>query len=177
MALSSMSTVLIPQHEATSGNGAKTSPQTVSMFKHFLHHLSSPGVALWSYGAGVLDFHFTPSLLNLANQHIEALQNVHRLETADRACLAVLIHHLLVRLCSYDCGDVTRAQETIYVHLFRGQERVQRRGQQLVCRKYQEVFQTLLPGQVKGRGYGRYSGLEADAKHDYHSIFVLASQF
>jgi hypothetical protein len=147
------------------------------MFKHFLHHLSSPGVALRSYGSGVLDFHFTPSLLNLANQDVETLQNIHWLETADRAWFTVLIHHLLVWVCSYDCGDVTRTQETIYVHLFRGQERVQRRGQQFVRREYQEVFQTLLPGLVKGRGYSRYGGLEADAKHDYHPIFVFASQF
>jgi hypothetical protein len=46
-----------------------------------------------------------------------------------------------------------------------------------VRREYQEVFQTLLPGLVKGSGDGRYGGLEADAKHDYHPIFVFASQF
>jgi hypothetical protein len=108
---------------------------------------------------------------------MDTLQNVHRLETADCAWFPVLIHHLLVWVCSYDCGDVTRTQKTVYVHLFRGQERVQCRGQQFVRRENQEVFQTLLTGLMKGSGYGRYGGFEAYAKHDYHSIFVFASQF
>jgi hypothetical protein len=107
---------------------------------------------------------------------MDTLQNVHWLETADRARFTVLIHHPLVWVCSYDCGYVTRTQETIYVHLFRGQQSVQRRGQQFVRREYQEVFQTFLPGLVQGSCYGRYGGLEADAKHDYHPISVFASQ-
>jgi hypothetical protein len=89
------------------------------MFKHFFHHLSSPGVTLRSYGSGVLDFHLTPGLLNLAYQDVDTLQNVHWLETANGAWFTVLIHHLLVWICSDDCGDVSRTQETIYVHLFR----------------------------------------------------------
>jgi hypothetical protein len=132
MAFGSVSAVFSSQLQAALRKRAKPAPQTIRRFKHFLHELSSLGVALRMNCASVLNFYLTPLLLNLGNQHINALQNIHRLKAADRTRLTVSIYHLLIGLGPNYGGYVARAYEAIDTHFFTGQKCIKCGRQQLV---------------------------------------------
>jgi hypothetical protein len=68
------------------------------------------------HGARVLDFHLTPSFLDLAYKHVDALQDVHRLKTAHCTGLAMSVHDILIRPGTDNGGHVPRTKETVDVH-------------------------------------------------------------
>ena len=125
MVLSRMREVSVLQFEPAGGDRTEASPNRSCRLENFLYKLSRFGIALRSYCAGVLNFHFTSSLFPLAYQHVNALQNVHRFKATDYTRLTIYICHPLIGFGADDRGYVSRAEKAIDMNLSRTEKRFQ----------------------------------------------------
>ena len=117
MALGRMGKIFIPQLQAAAGDSTQSSPSGIGRLEHFLYYLPSLGVTFRTYAASVLNFYFTTAPFSLAHQHLNGLEDINRLKTADYAGFTVAIHHGLIGSGTDDGGHMPRAEEAIYVHL------------------------------------------------------------
>ena len=129
MVLRRMGKIFIPQFQAAPRDGTQSSPCGIGRLKYFLYDLPGLEVPFRAYTSSVLDFYFTTGLFSLVHQHLNGLQDVHRLKTADHAGFTVLIHHGLVGSGANDGSYMSRAEEAVYVHLLGRQESVHGRRQ------------------------------------------------
>ena len=117
MVLRRMGKIFIPQFQAAPRYGTQSPPCGIGRLKHFLYDLPSLEVPFRAHTSSVLDFYFATLLFSLAHQHLNGLQYVHRLKTANNAGFTVPIHHGLVGSGANDGGHMPRTEEAVYVHL------------------------------------------------------------
>src|SRR5215207_11527780 len=138
------------------------------------HALEGRKVAFPGDDPAVLVFDLAASLLELAHEHEDGLQEVEWLEAGDHARLAVVLGHELVWPAADDGRDVPGPDKRVQAQIRRVEQRPHRRDDRYVVAEHGEVLDALLlrPLQGQRRRWGR--GLEADGDEDNLAFGILA---
>src|ERR1700691_2936964 len=101
------------------------------------------GIAVPGNGARVLIFNFNASVRYLFEDHVNRLQNVERLESAEHDRLAIVARDEFIRTASDYRRDVTRPDEAAEPQIGRIKDRLDRRNDSHVIAEDRKVFDPL----------------------------------
>ena len=114
--------------------------------------------------------------MQLAHDHGDALQHVHRLEARDDAGDAVLLGQEPVRLRADDGAHVAGQDERVQLELRVVDDGLQRTGHVLVGAEHGEVLEAGRSRALDGHGNERRGGLEAHAHEHDLAVGVLLGE-
>ena len=146
-----------------------------AQLEHLGHHLERAQVALVGDDALVLVLDLAAPVGELAQDHLDRLQDVERLEPGDHDRLAVVGRDELERPRADDGRDVPRADEPVQAQVRRLEQRPQRRHDRHVRAHDREVRDALGAGALERQRGRRRGRLEPDREEDdLASGFCLA---
>ncbi len=152
---------------------ADPAPGPVPHLEHGLDELLGRAVALGAHHPFVLVLDLVAARLELPDQHVDGLEQVHGLEARHHDGHLVLLGQGHVLRRAHDAAHVARGDEAVHPPLGRGQHRFQGRGHQDVGDQDGVVLQPPSPGLEDRHGVGRCRGLEAHREEHHLPAGVL----
>ena len=159
--------VRVREPQRALGDEAEAAPLEVrAQLEHLGHHLERAQVALPRDDAPVLVLDLAAALGELAQDHVDRLQDVERLEARDHDRPAVVGRDELERPRADDRRDVPGADEAVEAQVRRLEQGPQRRHDRDVVADAREVRDALRLRALQRQRGGRSGGLEPDREED-----------